>query len=134
MIMHENKSLNRKNHKIVESMKRYFSAIDNNLYAAEQVCHIHMKEGEDCEGCNFSRESTMFSIVRIRSCSLPLLRELIGEHFTQDDPGEHAGANPCYWAGASGGALGMICLFSGRKGCHEMVMVGEIRTCGRKMK
>ena len=125
-----NKSLTRRNHKVAESMKRYLAAIDNNLYAAEQVCHIHMGDGTQCEGCNFFKETRMFSTMTIKSCKIPALREILGEHVVQDDPGQHAGKTPCVWAGGNTEASN-ICLFTGRKGCPEMIMVGNVRTCGR---
>lgn len=131
--MTEKKPLARKNHKTIESMQRYLSAIDNNLYAAEQVCHLETKVDANCPSdCPFLRTTTMFSTINYQRCILPHLRGILGYRVKQDDPTTDAYIGPCVWlAGSHNGMVSKVCLFTGRKGCPEMIMVGSVRTCGR---
>lgn len=125
-------TLTRKNHKVAESMQRYLSAIDNNLYAAEQVCYQESGGRMRCSECDF-KKSCVFVATTLpyHFNKLRAMRNTIGNHIKQDDPTTDAYTGPCVWALGSGRVI--FCGFKGRKGCPEMVMVDHIITCGRKM-
>ena len=68
-----------------ELMKRYHGTIENALYAAEQLC-VSDESGAACYcGCPFYSRVFHREEPPEDDCLLPKLRDIIGDHFQQDD-------------------------------------------------
>jgi hypothetical protein len=78
-----------------EKMKKYHAAMENALYAAEQLCDNEWSEGENtCDTCPFAgNEDHPFP-----RCGVSASRLIIGDHIIQHD----CMVPPCQCAGDTG--------------------------------
>ena len=88
-----------------DAMRRYHAEIERNLYAAEQVCIIGVAQCKNT-ACPFYCANYF-----LHPCHLPRLRDLIGDHIEQHDPGALHPIGTC----DNGVVVGkeILCKFSG---------------------